>query len=418
VADSDFRAFIPEPGKSRIAGTTARDHAQAWLQRPRAQALLAGWAALRDAPFKGITADGTAASGLFALRDEGAPTEAMIVAARALLARLSPEQRRAACFDVDSRQWRNWQNTELYVEDYGLRLEELSLPVRDAVLDVLRASLSAKGYELSQGVMKLNRFLGDLVNGAAVLNEGSYIFCLFGTPSATEPWGWQFFGHHLCLHCFVVGRQMVLTPAFWGAEPAYADAGPFADVRLFEDEERAGLALIRSLTPEQQRAAIVAHAMVGGDLPEGRRHFADNLHLGGAFHDNRVIPYEGVTGAALAPPQRQKLLDLAAAYMASLPGGPRAARMADIERHLAETRFCWIGGFDEASAFYYRIQSPVVMIEFDHHAGVYLTNPEPAKFHVHTIVRTPNGNDYGRDLLRQHYETAPHHRPHPSTSSG
>jgi hypothetical protein len=51
-----------------------------------------------------------------------------------------------------------------------------------------------------------------------------------------------------------------------------------------------------------------------------------------------------------------------------------------------------------------------VFIEFDHHAGVFLTNAEPAKFHVHTIVRTPNGNDYGIDLLRLHYAQARHHR--------
>jgi hypothetical protein len=93
-----------------------------------------------------------------------------------------------------------------------------------------------------------------------------------------------------------------------------------------------------------------------------------------------------------------------------LPDGPRAARIAEVERHLAETHFCWIGGFSEDSPFYYRVQSPVTFIEFDHHAGVFLTNPEPAKFHVHTIVRTPNGNDYGFDLLRQHYKTSPHHR--------
>jgi hypothetical protein len=66
----------------------------------------------------------------------------------------------------------------------------------------------------------------------------------------------------------------------------------------------------------------------------------------------------------------------------------------------------------EDSAFYYRIQSPVVMIEFDQHKGVVLNNPQPEKFHVHTIVRTPNGNDYGMDLLRLHYETAPHHNTH------
>ncbi len=28
----------------------------------------------------------------------------------------------------------------------------------------------------------------------------------------------------------------------------------------------------------------------------------------------------------------------------------------------------------------------------------------PFKEHIHTVMRTPNGNDYGKDLLRQHYE--------------
>jgi hypothetical protein len=152
--------------------------------------------------------------------------------------------------------------------------------------------------------------------------------------------------------------------------------------------------------------------MVGGDLPPGRRHFADNLHLGGAYQDNRIIPYEGIEAAALTKAQRRDLLDLVEAYLSPLPKGPLTARMTDIERHHDATRFSWIGGFEEASAFYYRIQSPVVMIEFDHHGGVFLTNAEPAKFHVHTIVRTPNGNDYGLDLLRLHYERAPHHHGH------
>ena len=84
--------------------------------------------------------------------------------------------------------------------------------------------------------------------------------------------------------------------------------------------------------------------------------------------------------------------------------------MDDVERHLLKTHFCWAGGMGEDNAFYYRIQSPVVMIEFDHHKGVVLNNPTPEKFHVHTIVRTPNGNDYGMDILRLHYETAPHHK--------
>ena len=108
--------------------------------------------------------------------------------------------------------------------------------------------------------------------------------------------------------------------------------------------------------------------------------------------------------------QRDRLLQLVDAYLAPLPEGPLAARHREIERHLGDTHFCWIGGTAEDSPFYYRVQSPVVFIEFDHHAGVFLTNQKPEKFHVHTIVRTPNGNDYGMDLLRMHYNNAPHHQ--------
>lgn len=414
----DYRPFIPQPPGAKIAGPTPRAHAQTRLQIPRAQGLFANWERMFAEPFRGITTDGQVIPDLYAPRPEGAPTLAMVEAVNALLGLMSAEQKSRSCFAVGSKQWRHWQNTELYVEDYGLRLDEVGEPLREAVMAVLRASMSRKGYELSRDVMRLNRFLGDLVGGPDVMGEWSYIFCLFGEPSTSEPWGWQLFGHHLVLNCFVLGEQMVLTPAFWGAEPSFADHGPFAGIHLFQDEERAGLTLMRSFSAEQQRRAIVAHSMMGGDLPEGRRHFADNLHLGGAFQDNRIVPYEGLRGNELSPAQRRDLMDLVQNYLAPLPPGPMAARMSDVERHLADTHFCWIGGFAEESPFYYRVQSPVVFIEFDHHAGVFLTNAEPAKFHVHTIVRTPNGNDYGFDLLRQHYRTAPHHRQDGSHSHG
>ncbi len=410
MSTQDFRPYLPSPAQSKIAGPTARAHAQARRGSPRGQAMAAAWKQKLAEPFRGITTDGSAVPGIFSLGANGAPAEAMAAAARSLLARLSPEERAKSCFPIGSEHWRSWQNTELYVEDYGLRLEEVPDALKEAVLDVLRQSLSAKGFQMSRDVMRLNRFLGDLVGGPHILGEWSYIFCLFGDPGPVEPWGWQFFGHHLSLNCFVIGNQMALAPVFWGAEPAYADEGPFKGTRLFEDEERHGLALMRALTPYQQRQATVAHSMVGGDLPPGRRHFADNLHLGGAYQDNRIIPYEGIRARDFTADQRRRLLQLVGCYIAPLPEGPEKARMDEIERHLADTRFCWIGGFDEDSPFYYRIQSPVVMIEFDHHGGVFLTNAAPAKFHVHTIVRTPNGNDYGMDLLRLHYENAPHHR--------
>ena len=407
MSNTDFRHFVPTPG--RDPDTTARAYTDVRMQGERPQSLFGNWRRLFAEPFRGLTTDGSPQADLFGLQDDGAPTDEVIAAVDALMARLSPDLKSNMHFPVGSDQWRNWQNTELLVESHGLRLDEQPLEIRDAVMAVVRASLAPEGFEMSRDVMRLNGFLGEVIGLPLVLGEWSYIFCLFGDPSRDAPWGWQLFGHHLCLNCFMRGGQMVLTPAFMGAEPAYGDEGRCNGIRLFEDEERLGLALMRSLTGAEQARATVAKSMMGGDLPEGRRHFADNLHLGGAYQDNRIVPYEGLCAEAMSKWRQRDLLDLAEAYLVTLPDGPRAAKMTEIDRHLAETHFCWIGGTAEDSAFYYRIQSPVTFIEFDHHTGVFLTNDEPAKFHVHTIVRTPNGNDYGLDLLRLHYQQADHH---------
>lgn len=82
--------------------------------------------------------------------------------------------------------------------------------------------------------------------------------------------------------------------------------------------------------------------------------------------------------------------------------------MEEVKNHLPETYLPWIGGTDEDSVFYYRVHSPVILIEFDHQRGIALDNDEPSRNHVHRVVRMPNGNDYGKDLLRQHREQHEH----------
>jgi len=85
--------------------------------------------------------------------------------------------------------------------------------------------------------------------------------------------------------------------------------------------------------------------------------------------------------------------------------------MEEIKDHLNDTYFAWIGPDSDSSVFYYRIQSPVVLIEFDHQRPVFLEGDSPSRKHIHTVVRTPNGNDYGKDLLRRHLEEH-HHQNH------
>ena len=95
-------------------------------------------------------------------------------------------------------------------------------------------------------------------------------------------------------------------------------------------------------------------------------------------------------------------------YVGYLRPGHDEVRRSEVQEHLEETYFGWIGGYGDEDAFYYRVHSPVILIEFTHIPGIALTGAQPSRNHIHTVVRTPNGNDYGKDLLRQHYLRHPH----------
>ena len=73
----------------------------------------------------------------------------------------------------------------------------------------------------------------------------------------------------------------------------------------------------------------------------------------------------------------QRLLDLDRRYVARIRPGHAAVKMAEVEAHLSDTFFAWMGGVDADSVFYYRVQSPVILIEFDHQSGVVFDNDEP-----------------------------------------
>jgi hypothetical protein len=156
-----------------------------------------------------------------------------------------------------------------------------------------------------------------------------------------------------------------------------------------------------ALDPEQRAAATVYEQMVDPAMPPGRVHPGDERHLAGAFQDNRVIPFEGIPVADLSEQARGLVVAFAEEYVSLLPKGPRAARMREIVAHLDETWFSWIGGHRPGDVFYLRIQSPVVIVELDHHCGVFLDYDTPQPFHIHTVMRTPHGNDYGRAWLHQ-----------------
>ena len=55
--------------------------------------------------------------------------------------------------------------------------------------------------------MRLNDTLAELSGGNFdEYGEWRYHITVMGKPSATEPWGWQFDGHHAVINYFVLGR--------------------------------------------------------------------------------------------------------------------------------------------------------------------------------------------------------------------
>jgi hypothetical protein len=278
---------------------------------------------------------------------------------------------------------------------------------RDAALKVIEASLSARGFNEARNAMRVNQALGEFLNHSCdSIGEFGYFFTIFGEPSTTTPWGWRLMGYHLVLYCTIVADQMVLTPAFIGAEMSVIDEGRYAGVSVLQQEQRAGLEFASSLSGAQRARAVLYPSMLKKDLPAALSGL-DGRHLAAAGQDNRVIPYEGVPAEALSVGQREQLLQLIELYVGRMPETHCARKMHEVRQVFDETRFAWIGD-PERVPFYYRVHSPVILIEFDHHSGVFLANSEPESFHIHTIVRTPNGNDYGMDLLGQHYALFSH----------
>lgn len=358
------------------------------------------WLKLYQEPFKGVTNDGHVRNNLFHLQDECVPVDQIARAAEKVLEQSDPEQRKRLTYHLDSPEWRTWSNPEFLLIDKGLRLDEVDADLRQSILQVLELTLSPEGFQKARAAMRINHFLGELVKSTAVCNEYSYNFALFGKPSKDRPWGFSFYGHHLCLNIFLYLNQIVISPWFTGAEPNEIDEGHRAGTQILVREEKLGLQLMQGLPRALKDKATVFKNMKDEAMPPGRWNRDDQRHLCGAYRDNRVVPYEGILMTEMDKQQQQLVASILEEFLLYLPPKSRTVQLEHMLSFPSETYFCWIGGYGDQDPFYYRIQNPVVVVEFDHHSGVFLTNEEPAKFHIHTLLRRPNGGDYGYALRR------------------
>jgi Protein of unknown function (DUF3500) len=313
-----------------------------------------------------------------------APAGAMAAAANLLIAALTPEQKKMATFALEDGHRTEWFYVPLARK--GIPLKQLSPSQRALALGLLHAALSEAGYDKASRIIELEKVLAILEKNPARRDPELYYFSVFGTPAPSGTWGFRVEGHHLSVNFTVVrGTLVATTPEFMGANPAEVRlAGPFRGRRVLHAEEDLARELMRSLDPRQREKALLAGAAPDEIVTRNQPRVAP-------------LPAAGIAARALTPAQTEMLRKLLGEYAGRLPAELATRRLARIEKAgWGEVHFAWAGGLDRGAPHYYRMQGPTFLIEYD--------NTQNDANHVHTVFRDFE-DDFGRDLLREHYQT-------------
>lgn len=313
-------------------------------------------------------------------QDDADSSSPILETVREFLLSLSSSQLAEARVPFNSEERLGWH----YVprERPGLSLKTMSPEQKGKALKVVRAALSAKGFDKTEAIRTLDSVLRELENSSRRDPE-LYDVAVFGEPSETEPWGLRYEGHHVSLNwTFIRGAVIASTPQFLGANPAEVLQGVMKGTRVLAAEEDLGRSLVLSLSDEQRRAAVL-DATAPPDILTGSQREA-------AIQDDLGVSYGALTEA-----QQGVLLSLINEYAAVQPAAIAKKRLERIRASGLDTiKFAWMGGVQKGQGHYYRIQGPTFLIEYD--------NTQNNANHVHTVWRD-FANDFGQDVLKQHY---------------
>jgi len=270
----------------------------------------------------------------------------------------------------------------------GVAWKAMSAAQREAGTALMRTALNERGLDKVHAVMALEITLRQLETFGLSRDPENYAFALHGEPGAGG-WGWRIEGHHLSLHFSLDGDRYVATlPQFFGANPATVprDVGagaPPAGFRLLGREEDLARQWLAGLSPAQRARAIFSP-----------RPFGDIVSRDAV----RVQPLDAV-GLPLADmdgKQQAQVLTLIGAFADHLQPELAQARLARVRAApLDAIHVGWAGSTHPGQPHYFRIQGAQFIIEFDNSGGN----------HIHSVWRDFDG-DFGRDVLREHYQRA------------
>jgi hypothetical protein len=308
----------------------------------------------------------------------------MTLAANQFLDSLTPEEKVKVMFSFEDDERSNWFFTP--VPRKGLQMREMTVAQQHLATALLTTGLSQQGMIKAQTIMSMEDVLRLMEkDDGERRNPGKYYVSIFGKPTENGTWGFRIEGHHLSQNYTISGGHVVDAPSFFGSNPGEVREGPRKGVRLLAQEEDMGRALLMALDEGQRKTAIVETTGYKEMLTSNSRKAALNGQP------------NGLSASKLNAKQMEMLSDLVSVYADNVPEQLSTARMDMLKKAGKNIYFAWSGVAQKGGPHYYRIQAPTFLIEYD--------NTQNDANHIHTVWRDLT-NDFGADLLKQHYASS------------
>ena len=299
--------------------------------------------------------------------------------------------------DLRSRTVLKFEDPERYnfnfipLERKGPTFHDFDDTQKQKALNLLRASLGVPGFRKATEIMELEKILIIIEKNSLKMPDGSpmrdplnYHFLIFGSPSEDSIWGWRFEGHHVSLSFSTNKDEIVAsTPSFMGSNPGVVPIAPSKGKEVLKLETALGFELVNSLSEKQLASAIISEESPREILTRNKREISPLSPTGIGFPE-------------LTSSQKELFMRLLEVYVSNYQlGFARTLRQKIEDAGHDNLSFAWAGSKARGAGHYYRIQGPMLLIEY--------ANTQNDANHVHTIVRDLT-NDFAEDILRRHYE--------------
>ncbi|MCB0841953.1 MAG: DUF3500 domain-containing protein [Bacteroidetes bacterium] len=304
---------------------------------------------------------------------------------------LNAELKDKASFEFEDEERYNWHFVPKN-DRKGVAVEDLDQSQREKLMNILSTALSDEGYRKANDIMQLEVVLQIIEGyepGNRRRNPELYYLSVFGDPSGNKPWGWRYEGHHLSLNfTSMTGELTAVSPSFMGTNPAIVRETEYKGKEVLKQEQDLGRALVKSFSEDQLVRALIMEKAPGDILTFANREI-------------NVKEFEGIPYSVLNPDQQSKLIELLEVYLGNMNQEIATQNRQRIDKAgLENIYFAWAGGLEPGEGHYYRIHGPVFLIEYD--------NVQNNNNHIHTVWRDLE-NDFGKDLLKKHYQESDHH---------